>query len=132
MFGESDQLPGLVLDRYGDVVVGQIATAGMEALRPEVEAAVREVLNPRVLYWKNDSGRASWSSCRVFAGPAFGAVPAEIDVREAGIDFRAPLAHGQKTGWFYDQSRKPRPAGPLSRPAARACWMCAATWAPGR
>ena len=56
VFGESDQLPGLVLDRFDDVIVGQIATAGMEALRPAVEAAVREVLQPRVLYWKNDSG----------------------------------------------------------------------------
>ena len=55
VFGESDQLPGLVLDRYGEVIVGQIATAGMEALRPAVEAAVRQVLQPRLLYWKNDS-----------------------------------------------------------------------------
>ncbi len=44
VFGESDQLPGLVLDRFDDVIVGQIATAGMEALRPAVEAAVRKVL----------------------------------------------------------------------------------------
>ena len=44
VFGESDGLPGLVLDRYGDVVVGQIATVGMERLRPDVEAAVRAVL----------------------------------------------------------------------------------------
>ena len=41
VFGESDLLPGLVLDRYGDVIVGQIATAGMEALKEEVAAAVR-------------------------------------------------------------------------------------------
>jgi 23S rRNA (cytosine1962-C5)-methyltransferase len=45
VFGESDQLPGLVLDRYGDVLVGQIATAGMEALKADVEAAVRTVIN---------------------------------------------------------------------------------------
>ena len=44
VFGESDGLPGLVLDRYGDTIVGQIATAGMEALRSEVEAAVVNVL----------------------------------------------------------------------------------------
>src|SRR6185312_14521245 len=54
VFGESDGLPGLVLDRYGEVVVGQIATAGMEALRPEVEAAVASVAAPDVLLWKND------------------------------------------------------------------------------
>src|SRR4030081_1881218 len=53
VFGESDQLPGLVLDRYGDVVVGQIATAGMEALKADVEAAIQEVLSPAALFWKN-------------------------------------------------------------------------------
>src|SRR5215472_10508758 len=49
VFGESDALPGLVLDRYGDVVVGQVATAGMEALQEEVAAAVRAVLDPAAL-----------------------------------------------------------------------------------
>jgi 23S rRNA (cytosine1962-C5)-methyltransferase len=44
VFGESDQLPGLVLDRYGDVVVGQVATAGMEALKADVEAAVHAAI----------------------------------------------------------------------------------------
>src|SRR6202043_3343784 len=46
VFGESDGLPGLVLDRYDNVIVGQIATAGMEALKSEVEAAVRAVIKP--------------------------------------------------------------------------------------
>src|SRR5262249_22048652 len=52
VFGESDGLPGLVLDRYGDTVVGQIATAGMEALRPVLEAAIANVLAVRTLVWK--------------------------------------------------------------------------------
>src|SRR3569833_2550733 len=56
VFGESDGLPGLVLDRFGDVVVGQIATAGMEALKTDVEAAVREVLNPNTLVWGGGAG----------------------------------------------------------------------------
>jgi 23S rRNA (cytosine1962-C5)-methyltransferase len=55
VFGESDGLPGLVLDRYGDVVVGQIATAGMEAWRRD-RSRGRSVLNPRALVWKNDGG----------------------------------------------------------------------------
>jgi 23S rRNA (cytosine1962-C5)-methyltransferase len=49
VFGESDGLPGLVLDRYGDVIVGQIATVGMETLRPDVESAVAEIIEPKVL-----------------------------------------------------------------------------------
>lgn len=104
VFGESDQLPGLVLDRFDDIIVGQIATAGMEALRPQVETAVREVLRPRVLYWKNDSGARELEQLPAFSGAAFGAAPAQLRVREAGIEFVAPLQEGQKTGWFYDQA----------------------------
>jgi 23S rRNA (cytosine1962-C5)-methyltransferase len=104
VFGESDQLPGLVLDRYGEVLVGQIATAGMEALKSDVEAAVQEVLRPAGLFWKNDSGARDLENLRPSTEVAFGAVPDEIEVIESGLHFRAPLAAGQKTGWFYDQT----------------------------
>ncbi len=104
VFGESDALPGLVLDRYGDIVVGQIATAGMEALKSDIEAAVREVVNPAALFWKNDSGSRDLEHLSRDSGAAFGAVPDEIDVVESGLRFKAPLAGGQKTGWFYDQT----------------------------
>jgi 23S rRNA (cytosine1962-C5)-methyltransferase len=104
VFGESDGLPGLVLDRYADVVVGQIATAGMEGVRSEIEAAVRKVLEPKVLFWKNDSAARDLEHLPEVAEAAFGEVPAEIEVVEQGARFVAPLAAGQKTGWFYDQA----------------------------
>jgi 23S rRNA (cytosine1962-C5)-methyltransferase len=104
VFGESDLLPGLVLDRYGDYVVGQIATAGMEALKEQIVAAVREVVSPRGLYWKNDSAARELEHLPQVSEAAFGEVPGEIEVVEAGLSFSAPLATGQKTGWFYDQS----------------------------
>jgi 23S rRNA (cytosine1962-C5)-methyltransferase len=104
VFGESDGLPGLVLDRYGDVVVGQIATAGMEALKADVEAVVREVLNPQTLFWKNDSGARDLEHLPQTTEAAFGTVPDEIEVYESGLRFMAPLRAGQKTGWFYDQT----------------------------
>ena len=103
-FGESDGLPGLVLDRYGELVVGQIATAGMEALKPAVEAAVRKVLAPAALYWKNDSAARELEHLPRLAQAAFGEVPEHVEVLEADARFAAPLAGGQKTGWFYDQS----------------------------
>ncbi len=104
VFGESDGLPGLVLDRYGEVVVGQIATAGMEALCEQVEAAVREVLNPAVLFWKNDTAARDLEQLRQETRLAFGTLPEELTVSESGLSFGAPLVHGQKTGWFYDQT----------------------------
>jgi 23S rRNA (cytosine1962-C5)-methyltransferase len=104
VFGESDGLPGLILDRFDDLVVGQIATAGMQALKQAIEHAVRKVLAPSALVWKNDTAARALEQLPQQVECAFGAVPEEIDVHEGGADFRAPLASGQKTGWFYDQS----------------------------
>ncbi|EQD51971.1 SAM-dependent methyltransferase, partial [mine drainage metagenome] len=54
LYGESDGVPGLTLDRFDDVIVAQATTAGIERLKPEVEAAVQKVLKPRAMIWKND------------------------------------------------------------------------------
>ncbi len=104
VFGESDLLPGLVLDRYGDVIVGQIATAGMQALQAQISAAVRRVLNPAALYWKNDSGARDLEHLPKESFAAFGAVPGELTVQEGALRFAVPLVAGQKTGWFFDQT----------------------------
>jgi 23S rRNA (cytosine1962-C5)-methyltransferase len=104
VFGESDLLPGLVLDRYGDLVVGQIATAGMEALKHRIESAVARVASPSAFYWKNDSAARELEQLPQIAAAAFGDIPPQVEVLESGLSFSAPLAGGQKTGWFYDQS----------------------------
>ncbi len=104
VFGESDGLPGLVIDRYGDVLVGQIATLGMDTLRPMLEAAIQEVLAPRVLVWKNDSSARDLEKLPRQVDVAIGEMPDHLDVVEAGLQLQAPLAEGQKTGWFYDQA----------------------------
>jgi 23S rRNA (cytosine1962-C5)-methyltransferase len=124
VFGESDGLPGLVLDRYGDVAVGQIATAGMEALRGEIEAAVRKVLEPQVLFWKNDSAARDLEHLPEVAEAAFGEVPQEIEVVEQGVRFIAPLATGQKTGWFYDQAANRERLHRYLTPGARVLDVC--------
>lgn len=131
VFGESDQLPGLVLDRYGDLIVGQIATAGMEVLKGEVEAAVRKVVNPRGLFWKNDSGARELENLPRVAEVAFGEVPAEVEVAEGPLSFAAPLAEGQKTGWFYDQSANRARLARYVAPGARVLDVCsyAGAWA---
>jgi 23S rRNA (cytosine1962-C5)-methyltransferase len=103
VFGESDGLPGLVLDRYGDVVVAQSGTAGIDRLRPQIEAAIGKVAAPKAVVWKNDSGARELEGLEKSVTSA-GELPAGIVVREQGVDFVAPLADGQKTGWFYDQA----------------------------
>ena len=124
VFGESDQLPGLVLDRYGDVIVGQIATAGMETLKADVEAAVGEVLRPAGLFWKNDSGARDLEHLTASTEVAFGNVPDEIEIVESGLRFCAPLLEGQKTGWFYDQTANRQRLLRYLSPGARVLDVC--------
>ncbi|HEX4387607.1 MAG TPA: class I SAM-dependent rRNA methyltransferase [Steroidobacteraceae bacterium] len=125
VYGESDLLPGLVLDRYGDVVVGQIATAGMEALREDVSEAVRRTLAPRALYWKNDTAARDLEHLTHIGASGFGTVPEELEIEEAGLTFRVPLAAGQKTGWFYDQAANRQRLARYVRSGARVLDVCA-------
>jgi 23S rRNA (cytosine1962-C5)-methyltransferase len=104
IYGESDALPGLVLDRFGDVIVGQIATAGMEALRPQIEAAVKKVIAPSALVWKNDTGARDLEGLPQYVETAFGEPPEFVTVEEGGVGYKVPLGSGQKTGWFFDQA----------------------------
>jgi 23S rRNA (cytosine1962-C5)-methyltransferase len=107
-FGESDGLPGLVLDRFGDVVVGQVGTAGMEALKPDVVAAVQKVVAPRTFVWKNDSGARELEDLPAYVETAYGPDVGEGIVEENDVRFIVPLGQGQKTGWFYDQAANRR------------------------
>ena len=131
VFGEADGLPGLILDRYGSVLIGQIATAGMEALQSDVEAAVREVIKPDTLFWKNDSGARDLEHLPQVVQAAFGTVPEELQIVESGLHFVAPLAKGQKTGWFFDQTANRQRFGRYLWPGARVLDVCsyAGAWA---
>jgi 23S rRNA (cytosine1962-C5)-methyltransferase len=104
VYGESDGLPGLVVDRYGSACVVQIGTAGMELLKPEIQEALRRVLRCEVLLFKNDSAARELEGLPSYTEAATGAIDDPATVLEDGLEFRAPLASGQKTGWFFDQS----------------------------
>lgn len=108
VYGESDGLPGLVLDRYGDVIVGQVGTAGMEALKVEVLAALEKVISPRSVIWKNDSGARELEGLPSYVETACGEAVDHAWVEENGVRFRVPIGAGQKTGWFYDQAANRR------------------------
>jgi 23S rRNA (cytosine1962-C5)-methyltransferase len=108
VYGESDGLPGLVLDRFGDVVVGQVGTAGMEALKSQVLEAVEQVIHPRTFVWKNDSGARELEGLPSYVETAFGPEVNELIVEENDVRFVVPVGSGQKTGWFYDQASNRR------------------------
>ena len=103
-FGESDGLPGLVLDRFDEVIVGQIATAGMEARRQEISAAVQKVTGVGTLVWKNDGSARELEQLPAYLEAAYGTLPSTLEVEEGGVRFDVPLAAAQKTGWFFDQA----------------------------
>jgi 23S rRNA (cytosine1962-C5)-methyltransferase len=124
VYGESDGLPGLVIDRYGDVLVGQIATLAMELRREMVEAALRAVLGPLLLVWKNDGSARDLESLPKELLAVGGELPASLEVIEAGLRFAVPLAEGQKTGWFYDQWSNRATLRTLLRPGARVLDVC--------
>lgn len=102
VYGESDGLPGLVVDRFGDVLVVQLATAGMERLKSVVIEALQTVLKPRGILLRNDGGARSMEALDEYV-EAIGEVGDTAELIESGVRFAAPVRTGQKTGWFYDQ-----------------------------
>src|SRR5712671_3626832 len=100
---EADGLPGLVIDRFGSVLVVQANTAGIERQMPLVLDALQQVLNPEAIVLRNDSPARALeglpAETRVAAGQIDGPAPLE----ENGALYEADVLAGQKTGWFYDQ-----------------------------
>ena len=104
VYGESDGLPGLVIDRYGARCVIQIGTAGMEALKPRIQEALLQILDLDALLYKNDSGAREMEGLPSYVEAVLGDVGAAGSVVEDGLKFNVPMAEGQKTGWFFDQA----------------------------
>jgi len=102
VYGESDLLPGLVIDRFGDYFVVQIGTPGMERVREDIVAALVQVFKPQAVLFKNDSGARKLEGLESYVADAFGVMPELVALEENGVAFQAPVRDGQKTGWFYD------------------------------
>ena len=119
VYGESDGLPGLVVDRYGSACVVQIGTAGMEKLKHEIRQALEEVLHCEALLFKNDSAAREMEGLPSYVEAATGSFEESGKVLEDGLEFRAPLAEGQKTGWFFDQAANRRALPKYVRRGAR-------------
>ncbi len=96
-----------------------------------IEAAIRRVLAPAAFVWKNDTGSRDLEQLPKELTVAFGALPEELELVENGIAFTAPLGQGQKTGWFYDQTRQSRARSRVACRAVRACSTSAPTPARG-
>jgi len=101
--GESDGLPGFVADRYGDVAVVQLLSAGAEAWRDALIAAVRGATGCSAIYERSDADVRALEGLEPRAGPILGTVTAPLVLLEGGLAYRVDVARGQKTGFFLDQ-----------------------------
>ncbi|GAA3911154.1 class I SAM-dependent rRNA methyltransferase [Halomonas cibimaris] len=100
--GEGDLLPGLVVDRFGDVVVVQLNTAGMQALSEAIVDALEKVLKPAAIVFRNDTGGRRQEGLDAHVEVVKGTLPDEVLLEENGVCFAVPVLDGQKTGWFFD------------------------------
>jgi 23S rRNA (cytosine1962-C5)-methyltransferase len=102
VYGDSDMLPGLVVDRFGDYLVVQFNNAGIERFREGLLAALIAQLQPVGILLRGDSRNRRDQGLEGGAEVVHGEVPERVELEENGVQFLAPVHEGQKTGWFYD------------------------------
>lgn len=103
VYGDSDGLPGLVVDRFADVVVVQISNPSMELLRQEIVDALIKVAHPTVVVLKNDGKLRASQQLPEYVEVVHGQLEDGCaPLIENDTRFMAPVLEGQKTGWFYD------------------------------
>jgi len=100
---EADGIPGLIVDRFGEVAVAQLNTAGMARLEVELLEALASVLAPKAIVLRNDSPARAQEGLPSEVRVAAGTLPDPLEILENGSHFAVDLLGGQKTGWFYDQ-----------------------------
>ena len=101
--GESDGLPGLIVDKFGDVLVMQLGSAGPEHWRDTLADILQELLSPVCIYERSDSDGRELEGLVKRNGIVRGALPKHIEVSENGLRFAVDVAEGQKTGYYLDQ-----------------------------
>jgi 23S rRNA (cytosine1962-C5)-methyltransferase len=112
---EADDLPGLIIDRYGEVVVAQLNTAGMAALEASIVAALTATLTPAAIVLRNDATGRAAEALEDAPRVAAGSLDGPVTLQENGALFLADVVGGQKTGWFYDQRENRRFVAALAR-----------------
>lgn len=107
VFGEADQLPGLTVDRYNDVLVTEVLSAGTERVKPWLYAALMDELSGevRAIYERSDSPLRDKEGLERFEGFVIGEASGHTVIEENGLKFAVDYIHGQKTGFFLDQLR---------------------------
>jgi 23S rRNA (cytosine1962-C5)-methyltransferase len=113
--GESDALPGLIVDRFGSLLVMQTLAAGMERRKTQLAAWLTEITGASTVYLRNDAKALAREGIPTETGFLTSSGPTEVDIVEGGARFQVDVAHGQKTGWYCDQRENRLAAARLAR-----------------
>ena len=100
---EADGLPGLVIDRFGEVLAVQANAAGMDRQETAIIEALQALLSPAAIVMRNDSPARALEGLPLETRIAAGTLAAPAEIEENGARFEVDVMAGQKTGWFYDQ-----------------------------
>lgn len=100
---EADFLPGLIVDRFGDVLSCQISTAGMEKLSSFLISALEKIFPNCAIIFRNDIDARKFEGLELETKIVKGEIPAQLEIEENGLKYLIDVKNGQKTGWFFDQ-----------------------------
>jgi len=101
--GEADRLPSLIVDRYGDYLVLQALSQGIDRRVPEIVAALVDLLHPKGILARNDPRVRQLEGLEQTVEALYGDVPERLEIREGAVRYEVDPWHGQKTGLFLDQ-----------------------------
>lgn len=114
IYSEGDFLPGLIVDRYEDVLVVQFLTLGMDVRRDMIVEALAELAKPRAIFERSDVPSRRYEGLDLQKGLLWGELPPQpMIIRENGLSFEIDVVEGQKTGYFLDQKENRRSLAPL-------------------
>ncbi|RED65707.1 class I SAM-dependent rRNA methyltransferase [Cohnella lupini] len=113
VYGEADFLPGLVVDRFNDILVVQVLTLGMEIAKEEWLKALIEVFSPSGVYERSDVGVRTLEGLEERTGVLYGECPRHVEIVENGLKVQVDIEGGQKTGYFFDQRENRASIKPL-------------------
>ena len=113
IYSESDFLPGLIVDKYADVLVMQSLSLGIDRIKDMLCDLLMEVVQPRGIYERSDVPVRRLEGMEMTTGLLRGEVPDLVEMRENGIVFGVDVKNGQKTGFFLDQKQNRAAIAPL-------------------
>lgn len=115
IYSDGDGLSGLIVDRFGDYLVVQINSAGMENLKQQLVSALIEVYQPKAILLRNDTAGRQMENLAEELELAYGDMPESILMEENHCQFHINPYQGQKTGWFYDHRPNRQVLVPLAK-----------------